>query len=487
MIPACAMTFVRPSMILALPRRVPGILAALMVLSGLAAAQTPPATAAFGRIRGTIFDSLHRVPMASANVIVGMVRVGLTDAYGEYSIDSIPPGSYQVYVAHAVLDTIGITLATAPLPIRAGEVVTLDIGLPSAERLVALRCPAAILAARGPGAIFGQVSDPDSLKPAVGAKVQLLYEDGGILGLKPRSTVREAVVDSSGGYRICGLPTPLIGKLQVSWNGVSSGQVEVRVDSAPLALRSLSIAVAQTVSTVADSAGRTTRVATGSARLSGKIMNREGRPVEAARVSIEGSRAVSLTNARGEFSLENLPPGTQSIEVRKIGYGPTDRSVELSGSSSAAVTVVMNPYELPAMKVEATRDKALADLGYVDRKRQGLGHYIDGDKLRTTAPRFSDVVRGAPMLKMTPTSRGRYVIQNARDPNGGCVSFFVDGQRWEEMAAGDIDDFIQPSELAAIEVYNPSSAPGRFQSPGSTSCTTIVIWTVRATNKPKKK
>src|SRR5437762_1184788 len=83
---------------------------------------------------------------------------------------------------------------------------TVDLALPSGNRIVSMVCPAPMLAARGPGAFVGQVNDPDTDSPAVGSKVQLVYDEPNPLGLKMHQTVRESAVDSGGSYKICGLP-----------------------------------------------------------------------------------------------------------------------------------------------------------------------------------------------------------------------------------------------------------------------------------------
>lgn len=461
--------------------------ATAVVFATDAQAQTPPiAPAGFAIVRGVVFDSIHLVPLAGGIVLVdGTSRLGVTDADGRYAIDSIPAGSFRLSLAHAVLDTIGISVVTAPRPMRPGETLTIDLAIPSGARIVEMRCPAAILALRGPGALIGQVVDPDSNKVAVGSRVQLVYDET-IAGYKTRPTVREATVDASGGYRICGLPVPLTGKLQVFRNGISSGQVEIALDN-PLGLRSLSIAIAAATTTVVDSAGRNRQVTVGTSRLTGKVTNKAGRAIESARVSIEGSQTVALTNQRGEFILDSLPSGTQSIEVRKLGFGATEQAVELSARAPVSATIVLDAVELAPVIIEAARDRGLADLGYLDRKQSALGTFIDGDRLRTESTRFTDVLRGVPMVRLTPSAGGRYTMENARDPSFGCVTVIVDGARWREMSPGDIDDFVQPSEVRAVEIYPSSSTPARFEMPGSTKCVTVVVWTVRSTDRKRKK
>jgi hypothetical protein len=208
--------------------------------------------------------------------------------------------------------------------------------------------------------------------------------------------------------------------------------------------------------------------------------------VESARVSIEGSPSVSLTNARGEFVLDSLPSGTQSVEVRKIGYASTDKPVELSSRVPASTEVVLDVAELAPMRIVAGAEKVLDDLGFNERKSRGIGHFIEGDQARGGV-HFTDALRSIPNLRVAPAGNGRQVLQDARNPVSGCVNVFVDNVRWREFTPGDIDDFVNPTEVRAIETYSGSNVPVQFQAPGVSSCATVVVWTNRYLNRRIKK
>lgn len=447
---------------------------------------TPPApTTGFATIKGVVVDSIRQQALSKAVIVVdGTSRVAMADGGGNYRIDSIPPGRYRISISHPVLDTLGMSVVTPPMVMRPGETIEVDLATPSPARVVAMRCAPGILQRFGPGALMGQVTDPDSLKAAVGSKVQLVYQET-LLGFKGQPIVREATVDSAGNYKICGLPSPLSGKLQVFRNGSSTGQVDVDIDGT-LGLRSLTIAAAQ-VATVTDTAGKTRRLLSGNSRLTGRILNKAGGPIQSARVSIDGAAPVAISNERGEFTLDSLPSGTQTVEVRKIGYAATEKPVELSARAAAQTTITLDVAELAPVRIVAGSDRVLDDLGYSDRKRRGLGHFLDGDKMAEQAVRFTDAMRTVPGLRVMPAGNGRSVLTNSRDPVGGCVMTWVDNIVWREVTPGDIDDFVMPSEVRAVEVYTSSNTPPQFQMAGQTSCATVVIWTNRYVNRRIKK
>ena len=110
---------------------------------------------------------------------------------------------------------------------------------------------------------------------------------------------------------------------------------------------------------------------------------------------------------------------------------------------------------------------------------------MDGNMINRQALSFSDVMRVAPGLRISPRGDGRsYVITDSRNASNGCVNFYVDNTLWQTMTPGDIDDFVRPSELVAVEVYHGSQTPPQFTPPGQSGCASIVAWTV-AKVRPK--
>jgi hypothetical protein len=223
------------------------------------------------------------------------------------------------------------------------------------------------------------------------------------------------------------------------------------------------------------------------ARVNGRVINNAGAPLPNARVQLDGSTRVATTRANGEFTLDSLPSGTQSLSVRLLGYAPVDQAVDLVSSQAANVTIKLTEFVpvLEAVRVNAARERGLESVGFTRRRRTGQGHYMDDKDINENSTYFSDVLRAAPGLRIVPQGMNRQVVTSTRNPNG-CVMFWVDGNMWQSLEAGDIDDFVRPSELAAIEVYNPSTTPAEFQAKGG-GCTTIVAWTYRKLDRERKR
>jgi len=455
-------------------------------------AQVPAAQTGVSVLQGFVMDSIHNAPLADARVMVeGTTRVGMTTAEGRYRIDSIPPGPHRVVVTHPLLDTVGFTMRTPAYPFAAGQAHDLDLALPPAEKIAGAICNSA-QRTLGPAAMIGFVKDADSNAPAVGTKVELVYTVADIIGRK-RQIVRSSLADSTGLYRICGLPGDMTGKVQVFRNGVSSGEVAAEVTNGFLALRAFSIASQKQIAEVKGDSGKIVKVAKGTARVTGKVVDKLGKPLSGARVMLQGGGATAISRPNGEFVMDSLPSGTQALEVRKLGYAAADVPVELSANEPARTTVTLGDFipTLEVMRVEAAQDKALSKVGYLERKNTGMGYFLDGDKINHESLSFSDVMRVVPGLRISPVGDGRsYVITDSRSASNGCVNFYVDNTLWQTLQPGDIDQFVRPAELVAIEVYHGSQAPPQFTPPGQSSCAAIVAWTVakvRPDNTSRKK
>jgi hypothetical protein len=475
------------------------ILAALATVPAAAQNPTPPAAAApaagVAVIRGAIIDSLHDTLLRGALVrIENTTREAFTDSLGAYQIDSVPTGMHRLVVIHPLLDTIGISLVTPPLNIVAGQTRIIELAVPSGETLVSLFCPPA-RRALGPAALVGFVRDADTESAAQGAKVSLLYYESDPLGLKKTPRVREQQIGPDGRYRICGLPPTMSGKLQVFRNGIQTGEVPVDIGGSGntdqlLAMRSMSISSSVQVVAAAssDTGAKKPALMRGKARVSGRVLNKYGQPIVGARVELQNSGSATKTRANGEFTLDSLPSGTQTLEVRQLGFSPTEVAVELSSASPQSVTVKMADYVpvLSEMRVTAQRERGLNDVGFADRKKSGMGYYLDADaiKMRQTT-QFSDMLRTVPGIRVQPAGNGTNVVMSSRDPTGGCVTFYVDGAPWQQMTPGDLDTYVRPEEVAALEVYNGSTTPAQFQTAGQSGCTTVVIWTERRINRKR--
>jgi hypothetical protein len=467
----------------------------LLVIAASAGAQvSPPPTgsaAAGSTAIGIVFDSVRLKPLSGAIIRVDTTQLTTrADAEGRFKLDNVPAGEHFLRVEHPMLDTLGVVLRSPTETYAPGSSHVAELATPSSETLIGLVCSAA-WRARGPAALMGRVREADTGTPATGAKVSLVwYEITVTAGVRRAPRVREAVVGPDGTYRLCGLPPQLEGKLQVINGPLTSGEITLNFGEDLLFLRSMSIAPAAAVVAVSptDSVGpRAPEVRVlGTARLTGRVLNAAGAPIVGARVQLDGTPRAAVTRANGDFVLDSLPPGTQTVTARHLGFAPVEQAVDLATAEPRSVTLRMSDYVpvLETVRVTAARDRALDDVGFARRKRNGLGTFLEGKDINQQSQYFSDVLRTVPGLRVQPAGMGRQAVTSTRGVNG-CVMFVIDGTPWQSMEPGDIDDFVRPHELGAVEVYSPSNAPAEFVGARGGSCTVIVGWTHRRLDRKR--
>ncbi len=474
---------------------------------------TPPAQVQdttkppFGSLLGTVFDSLRSAPLAGATVFVlGTNRIGATNEQGLFSIDSIPPGMHRVHVSHDLLDSLGITMATDSFAIAAGERKVLEMGVPSAETLVALSCTAATRRL-GPSAIIGRLLDADTDQPVSGARVSFAWSELSLAaGLRRVPKVRGATANTDGVFRICGIPGEVEGTLQAEKGGITTAEIKLAFIGQPLVVQGMRIGNANTVaraqvdSSLGSVPGRSVgeqrfsavNYQKGTAILRGKVLNANGTPIANARVEVEGTTSRALTNAAGQFTLTELPSGTQSVVARQMGFAPVSQAVDLSTREAATTTITMSrPVQvLEPVVVTAQSDLGLDNVGYTQRSKGLSGTFMTAEDVMRRGPNMlTDVFRTVPSLKVVPVSPYEYAVESSRGNmlGGSCVKYWLDGSPYEAVFPGDVDRMIPPYEIGAIEVYNGSTVPIQFTNANSSNCAVIVIWSKYRLSQPTRK
>ncbi len=461
-------------------------------------APTLPATTAdttrkLSGVIGVAVDSVHGGPLADAVVEVsGSGRQGMTDSSGRFRIDSVSPGAYKLALYHPVLDSLGVAIALQTVTFPAGRYAVVRIATPSAPTLAKLFCPPAKMLT-GPSIVVGRVLDADTDVPDSGARVVLYWsqtEVGRSIGVRRIPKVRQATVDASGTFQICGVPDNINGTLRASRGSIATAGVPLATEERLLTLSALYLASPEAI-TSADS-GTGAAAATGSpvaahsglrrgrAVATGRVTDQGGKPISGADVGVIGAAATTATDDSGRFTLSGLPSGTQALTVRKLTYSPAEVPVSLTVRQPRSVTVLMRPSppQLATVNVQAPKiEQGLKRVGFSDRKKVGLGHYLTEDQIAAKLPQnMTDVFTTMPGLAVSYAT-GQPVIQGTRGAGGNCVSYVIDGIPYSEQTPGDINDYMKPDELSAVEVYNASDAPAEFTQAGQSSCTLVIMWT----------
>lgn len=439
-----------------------------------------------GRVEGTVTDSVHTRPLAGVRVVALAAdarpdsrRAASTDSLGRYRIDSLSPGRYLVGLESPLLDSLEITLAPREVAVVEGAVATTDLALPPAAKLRSAVCSGAALPTDR-GVLYGHVVDAATEAPLAGAVVTVAWRERSVdrTTLRSESNLRTASVaaDSAGWYRVCGVPTGTWLSFLLQYRQHSGSAVRTIVDdSLGIAIRHLSLDLTGPADDTSAATSPTTAAApaSGTARLTGVIRGPAGQPLSSAEVWVTGTNASTRSDDAGHFTLGDLPAGTQTIGVRRVGYSPTEASFELRSDATVNGNVRMERVVmLDSIRVVAMRNR------YPDferaRKRPGGGRFIGPDEMEwyQRYPLMSDVLR---MLGFTIVGDGMFAtpVSGSQGASLGisCApNVVVNGV--EHQPINDVN----PRNVGAMAI---GGGLGRGPIQYDTRCGLIEIWTKR--------
>jgi hypothetical protein len=435
----------------------------------VAAAQGPTLA-----IRGAVTDSVHHGPLAGARVVAS--RAGgpdstssvrdfsaTTDANGRFEIAALAPAVYLVTVEHPRLDSTGFDVSARTVDLRFGHSATLLMAVPSGATIQSASCGAA---ARDStlGLVEGYVRDARSDEPRGGVRVLFAWSDFTVDRRTGRATPLDHTVAAStardGSFAVCGLPVAQTFLMQGQMGErTATGAVEVVIPPGGVLLETLHIATnkAGTVSV------------TGDVRRSDSQL-----PVAHAYVHVFGVDGDVLTADDGSFRLNDVPIGTQSIEVTALGLRPPRYAIDVGplGANGVSIALAGMAQSLDTVRSIARRTGAASLRDEFDvRAFRGTGQYITEDMIEQTHPwKTSELIRYVRGFEFRGdtvySTRGEFQPAGSRT----CKPvLLIDGSPADSM------DEVLPIAVHGIEVY-ASSINVPLKYPAS-SCGAIYIWT----------
>ncbi|MCA9752670.1 MAG: carboxypeptidase regulatory-like domain-containing protein, partial [Gemmatimonadetes bacterium] len=97
--------------------------------------------------------------------------------------------------------------------------------------------------------------------------------------------------------------------------------------------------------------------------IAGVVLDDKGSPVAVATVRVEDQRFGAYTNDAGEFTILNVPPGTYSLRVTRIGYeSVVVRDLVVSADETTRAEVRANPTLIESAEVVVVAERLPVDL-----------------------------------------------------------------------------------------------------------------------------
>jgi hypothetical protein len=325
--------------------------------------------------------------------------------------------------------------------------------------------------------LHGRAVDRETLQPLPDAAVALVDSTGAV--------VASGRTDAEGAFRLTA-PEPGEYRLTAGRIGygtllsvpvaLAEGQVvesEARVRPVALAMDSLRVPVAA------------------EAGITGQVLEAaSGQPIVGARVALLDGRGLVVrsaeSDAAGNFHLRVSRPGAHRLRADRVGYRrstsppvtvvPDDTMrVEMRMSAEA---LVLEPLTVVASSRSLMRDRQLAEFEW-RRDHAGWGNFLGPQEIRRINPfSASDVLQRVPHVQVHGGGLTRVVTLTNRRLGSCLPTVYVDGHYRRVDGDFPLDNMVQGTSIAAVEVYqNPWTAPAQYGPIGNLECGVIVLWT----------
>lgn len=189
-----------------------------------------------------------------------------------------------------------------------------------------------------------------------------------------------------------------------------------------------------------------------------------------------GAAVVLYSDSTGQFRRTGLRPGSYLLQVRAIGYAPTDWTLDLAASETRRVVLELDLLAITTAEVVVTADAPHPDrrlAEFEQRRQSGRGHFLtEADIRQRGASKVSEVLRTVPGVRIV--CRGIFCrVRMDRVPRTCAPDFVVDGFPATNSTSADMGT----AGIVGIEVYRTlGETPMQFLR-ADNACGTIVIWT----------
>lgn len=411
-------------------------------------------------LRGTVVDSTSRQGVSGAFITLAGTRLAaVSDSTGKFTIPSVLPGEYTAEVNTPDLDRIGAV--SESLVSFTDSAAVVQIRVPTTQQVGAALCGAE--AVRTTGVVIGNVALKGDSIPPFNARVFAEWKDKGDV-----LQTLEARTDSSGRFHVCRVPLQTSLVIRAITDSASAMPATVQIDSGLFAHADLQL----------------DRNAAHGALFAGVVyIDSTHTPIADAEVSLPELSLSTRSNERGIFRITEVPPGTHSLVVRKVGFGAMETKLSFSTGTLQREVFLVRTTVLDSVRVMGQRPVIRE---FEEHKKLGMGKFITRAQLESReGRRLGELLSTLAGVHITGKAPNAYVA-GSRGPRsisgGSCLAnVYVDhmlmhGKRGDPPF--DVNS-IPPEEIEAIEYYASAAVTPMEYSTLNSACGVIVIWTRR--------
>ncbi|MEP6619012.1 MAG: carboxypeptidase regulatory-like domain-containing protein [bacterium] len=451
---------------------------ACCLLASVAAAQVLRPSAHV--VRGIVFDSVTRTPLAGAIVQVTPLDSGsqptaraysaISNDSGAFQLTGLPEGRFSIGFQHRALGALGLESLRQVVELKADEIITVNLAIPSGPAIRARRCPgtAGTAGTGRDGLLAGFLLDAQTGQPLAGASVELQWLEIGLMrGKYTQASHRvHATIAADGAYTACGIAGGAPVGILATRSGYHDVSGEVEVPAGGTSRRDLHL--------VASS------IKVGTATLVGRVLRADSVPLARGNASIP-ELGMEADVVEGRFTMAALPAGTWVAEVRGIGYSPQALMVDLTDHATTPVTILVGEkaQTLEGVRVVATTSADAKTLdALLQRRRTGGGtFFLPGSDALASASVPADVARAAAGFQYITDSHIEGRILGSRLLQRCIPTIYLDGQIFTE-GLRLLNTIVPMEQVLAIAAYpDVTSIPMEWRDPRT--CAVFAVWRKR--------
>lgn len=424
----------------------------------------------FPTLSGVLRDSLSGRPVAGAQLFLRESgRVAETDSLGAFTITAVRPGNHTLQINTRALDSLGAA-SVKRLPV-ADSLSASRITVPSLRQALAGMCvrDATFSTSGVPSVIHGVVTvrSNDSTitaRDATATDSQPTFVRAVWIDPQTGTPVRFSTsAESSGQYRVCGLPPDVLIDLSAERGSRSSVPVRVSLNGAsPYGVKHL------------DAQPRDVRE--GAVR--GVVRDNVQRVVSGALIAIDSLMLRAVTDMTGEWRLPRVTAGRVALSVRRVGFAPFDTVITVAPGADTEIGLQLTALPRLAGPLRTADDSAAAAVQRraFDARRRGPGLFVLRDRLeRAEGKPLAELLRTLRDAVITPFGTQGAVLRSGAT-TFRCPSAVLLDARPLYVGVGDPLDLnlFSAEQIESLEWYaSEREVPSVFR--GLASCGLLVI------------
>jgi hypothetical protein len=227
------------------------------------------------------------------------------------------------------------------------------------------------------------------------------------------------------------------------------------------------------------------------ATITGTVRDSASRPVANADVVALPGTHRARSDSAGKFTIAGLDGGSYTVRARKLGFAPSETTVDISGSGRLNVVLTLDQ-RMPMLDTVIVRaDGSCPDRtldAFACHRKFGKGLYLDYTDIDDKDPIYAaDIFRDIQGFRVDVRSTRTGPVRVAVPSNFHCLVSLVDGRT--VSPANPIPS--SPIDVIALEVYqSPDNVPKEYEryiwpttGMATGRCMLVVYWTPRAPTK----